>query len=180
MQAHDVREIADQLRYAEDHVGAVAVLVALAIDFEPHAQRMRVGDLVLRDEPGTERTESVAALSLVPRAAALELQFPLRYVVNHAIARNVRRRVGLGDVAGKPADHDAELDLPVRLLRATRNLDVVVRTDDGAGPFPEHHGLRGYRQVRLCRMVRKIQADADELADPAHARADSYACGRER
>src|SRR6188768_1271986 len=47
MQAHHPGQVADQLRYAEDHVGAVAVLITLAVHFEPHGQRVRVGDLIL-------------------------------------------------------------------------------------------------------------------------------------
>src|SRR6187551_3066690 len=57
MQAHHSGQVADQLRDAKDHVGAVAVLIALAIHFEPHAKRMRIGNFVASDQPGTERTE---------------------------------------------------------------------------------------------------------------------------
>src|SRR3954468_22258248 len=35
------------------------------------------------------------------------------------------------EVAGAPADDEAELDLPVRLRRAAGDADVVVGTDDG-------------------------------------------------
>ena len=64
--------------------------------------------------------------------------------------------------------------------RTARNLDVVVRTDDGTGPFTEHHGLRGNRQVGLGRMIGKVEPDTDELSDPAHARPEPNACRHER
>src|SRR3954468_23252551 len=135
MKAHHLREVADEFRNAKDHVGAIAVLIARAIDFEPHAEGVRVGNFILRDEPGTERPEGVAAFSLVPGAAALELEFPLGYVMNDAVARDMRQGLRLRDVPAMPADHDAELHFPVGLVRTPGDLDVVVRTDDGAGPF---------------------------------------------
>src|SRR4051812_18029518 len=89
VQTHHARQIADQFRNAEDHVGAVAVLIAPAIHFEPHRERVWIGDLIFRDQPGTERTKGVAPLALVPGTAAFQLELPLRYVMDHAVARDM-------------------------------------------------------------------------------------------
>ena len=110
--------VADQLRHAEDHGLGAAVLVAVAVDLEPHVEVLRVGDLVRGHQPGADRAEGVAALALVPLAAALDLEVALGDVVDDAIAGDVVHRVGFGDVAGLLADDDAEFDFPVGLDRA--------------------------------------------------------------
>src|SRR5262245_41393456 len=123
VQAHEARQVADELRDAEDHRARVAVLVALAVDLEPDAQLLRVGHLVARHEVGPDRPERVAALALDPLTAALELEMALREIVDDAVAGDVlQRALGL-DVLGARADDDAELDLPVDLLGAPRDLD---------------------------------------------------------
>ena len=143
----------------------------MPVDFEPQVQVLRI-DLVRGDEPGTDRAERVAALALVPRTAALQLERALGNVVDDAIAGDMRQRVFLGDVAAGRADDDAELDLPVGLFRPARDLDIVVRTLDRAGPFAEHDRLGGERHVALGGVVRIVQADADELAGARDARPD--------
>src|SRR5436190_19277928 len=180
MQAHHSGQIADQLRNAEDHVGAVAVLIALAIHFEPHGKSMGIGDLILRDEPGSERTEGVATLALVPGAAALELEFPLGYVMDDAVTCYMGQRFRLRNVAPMSTNHDAEFHFPIGFLRAARNFDVIVRANDGAGPLSEDHGLRGNRQIGLGRVVGKVETDTDELPHLAHARAEPHTRGHLR
>ena len=61
---------------------------------------MHVADLVGRREEGTERREGVAALSLDPLSATLELEDALGVVVVQDVARDVRERVRFRDVAG--------------------------------------------------------------------------------
>src|SRR6187431_853510 len=58
--------VGDQLGDAEDHGRGAAVLHPLAVDLEPHRQRLRIGDLVCGDHPRADRAEGVAALALVP------------------------------------------------------------------------------------------------------------------
>ena len=67
-------------------VARVAGLLALAVDVEPHVEVLHVADLVGRDQPGADRAEGVAALALVPGAAALDLVLALRDVVDDDIA----------------------------------------------------------------------------------------------
>ena len=104
---------------AEDHVGGGAVLARDVVDRERQAQVLRVGDLVGGDQLRAERVERLAALALVPLAAALELELALRDVVREHVAGHVVARLGGGaEVARRTADDDAELDLPVGLGRA--------------------------------------------------------------
>ena len=49
------------------------------------------GTSSLRDEPGAERAESVAALALVPQAAAFDLKLAFGDVVRDAVAGDVVR-----------------------------------------------------------------------------------------
>ena len=120
-QRHEVADVADQMVDREDHRPGVAVLHPLAIDVEPHVERLRIGDLVARHQPRPERGEAVAALALVPGAAALELIVALRHVVADEVAGDVGERVMHRDVAGGAADDHGELDLPIGLFRAARD-----------------------------------------------------------
>ena len=83
-------------------VRGAAVLHAPAVDVEPHRQVLRIADLVGGDQPGPDRPEGVAALALVPGAAALDLEVALGDVVDHAIAGDVGQRVGFLDIGGAP------------------------------------------------------------------------------
>ena len=71
----------------------MAALVAVAVDLELHRKLLRVAHFVGGDEPRANRAEGVAALALVPLAAALELVLALGDVVDDAVAGNVRERV---------------------------------------------------------------------------------------
>jgi hypothetical protein len=107
------------------------------------ASVLRVLDLVGRDHPRPDRAEGVAALALVPGAAALELVLALGDVVDDAVAGDVLERVGLVDVARLCADDDAELDLPVALDRVLRQHDGVVAADDALVGFMKMIGSFG-------------------------------------
>ena len=79
---------------------------------------LRVLDLVLGDEPRADRAEGLAALALVPlAAAALDLEDALGHVVAEEIAGDRVLRLVLGEIARALADDDAELDLVVELGR---------------------------------------------------------------
>src|SRR5579862_619928 len=65
---HDeiLRAAPDDVAAVEDHGRGIAALALLAVDVEPHVQFLRVLDLVLGDEPGAERAESLAAFAFGP------------------------------------------------------------------------------------------------------------------
>ena len=70
-------EVADQGRDVEDH-GAVLPVCMRSPLTSSHIDRFcGVADLVGRDQPGADRAEGVAALALVPGAAALDLVLAL-------------------------------------------------------------------------------------------------------
>ena len=156
----------------EDHGRGRAGLLARAVDVEPHGEVLHVADLVLGDQPRTERAEGVATLALVPLPAALDLVLALGNVVDDDVAGHVLERPLLADVAGAGADHDAELHLPIGLLGAARDDHVVVRADDAARRLHEHHRLLRDRQVQFRGMIREVEADGDELAHVRHGRAE--------
>src|SRR5271166_6744870 len=60
LQRDEVADVADDLADAEDHRLGRAVLIAMAVDFGPQTQLLRVLDLVLRHHPGAGRAERVA------------------------------------------------------------------------------------------------------------------------
>ncbi len=100
LQAHELAEIGDEVRDAEDHGLGRAVLVAVAVDFEPHLEVLRIGDFVGGDEPRADRAEGVGRLALVPLAAALGLEVALAHVVDDAVAGDVVEGVLFVDVLG--------------------------------------------------------------------------------
>ena len=85
----------------------------------------------------------------------------------------MRERLILAHIACAGADHDRELDLPVRLHRAFRDHDVVVRSDDAVGRLGEQHRLLGNRHAQFGGVVGIIEPDGDEIANPPQARPDS-------
>src|SRR3989339_1012886 len=75
LQAHEAAQVANQESHAVDHGGGAAVLIAFAIHFQPQFQGLWVRHFVGSDQPGAGRAKGVAALALVPGAAAIELEF---------------------------------------------------------------------------------------------------------
>src|SRR5690348_18239306 len=67
----ELRAVPDDVLDAEDHRLGVAALALLAVHVEPHVELLHVLDLVLGDEPRSDRAEGLAALALGPLAAAL-------------------------------------------------------------------------------------------------------------
>ena len=57
---------AHQCRHVEDHVGRRPVLNDLVVDERPHAQRIRILNVVLRDDVRTQRAKRVEALAAAP------------------------------------------------------------------------------------------------------------------
>ena len=86
---------------------------------------LRILDFVLGDEPWPDRAEGLAALALVPlAAAALDLEYALGHVVAREVAGDGVLRFVLGEIARALADDDAELDLLVELARIRAGMMV--------------------------------------------------------
>ena len=158
----------------------MAGLHALAIQVEPQAQALRIGHLVARDQPGADGAKGVAALALVPGAPALDLEFTLADVVDHAVASHVRQCVLLRHVARGAADDDAEFDLPIALLRTLGQHHVVVRPLNARDGLGEDDRLLRDGHARLGRVVGVVETDGDELADARHRAAQARAAAHQR
>src|SRR5258706_10544492 len=107
LQNHELRAVPHEVCDAEDHRLGGAFLTRLAIHGKPHVEVLRLGDLILGDEPRAKRTESLRALALRPLAGALDLEFALRDVVGKAIASDCLPCGPLGEITGPAAAHDA-------------------------------------------------------------------------
>src|SRR5579863_1086260 len=181
LEHEELRAIPDQVGDAEDHGLGRALLPGFAVDGEPHVESLRIADLVLGDEPGPERAEGFAAFTLAPLAAAArDLKITLRNVVGEAIAGDCLHRLGLGEVARAAADDDAELDFVVELGGFLRRHGVVVRPADAARRLVEDNRLFRNRHAGFGGVVGIIQADGDEIADPADARAEPRRAAHQR
>src|SRR3546814_18513030 len=82
VQRDKLADVMHQMGYVEDHGAGIAILEAFPIDIKPHAQVLRVGDLISRHQPGAYWAEGIADFTLVPGAAAPSL------------VRSEERRVG--------------------------------------------------------------------------------------
>src|SRR6185437_3444894 len=167
LQRHELADVAHDRGNRKDHGARVARLHALAVDVQPHIEVLHVADLVASHEPGTHGAEGVAALALVPGAAALRLVFPLGEVVDDAIPGDVLQGVTLLHITGRRTDHDTELDLPIGLLRSLRDHDFVIGSLQATHRLGEDYGLRGNGQIGLRSVIGVIQADGNELAGAA-------------
>ena len=161
---HVAAAIRHDLAHTKDHRAGVARLSPNAVHVEPHVEPLRIGHLILRHEPGADRAEGVAPLTLIP-LAALELESPFGDVVDHAIARDMVECFLFGDVSSRGPDHNSELHLPVEFGRVARLHRVVVWPADGARSFQKDDRLARDSHASFGGMVRVIQADADEFRD---------------
>ena len=57
LQDEILRAAPDQVAAVEDHGRGIAALALFAVDVEPHGKLLRILELILGDEPGTERAE---------------------------------------------------------------------------------------------------------------------------
>ena len=104
----------DDVIAIEDHRPGVAALTLLAIDVEPHVEVLHVLDLVLGDEPRTDRAERLGAFAFAPLGAVpFQLEGTLGHVIVQEIAGDRVLRLLLGEIARALADHDAKLDFPI-------------------------------------------------------------------
>src|SRR4029077_7958606 len=139
---------------------------------------LRVLDLILGHEPGTDRPESLAALALVPlAAAALDLEHALGYIVAQEISGNGVLCLVLRQIARPLANDDAEFDLPVELARFVRGDRVVVRPANAARGLVKDDRLLRNRHARFRRVVGIVESDGNEVADTANAGAKSRLAG---
>ena len=90
LEREDLRKIRDQLVDPEDELVGVRVLHGLAIQAQTNAQVVGIGNLVGRDELGTDRRERVKRLARHPLLAGLvELPVAGGHVVADGITADI-------------------------------------------------------------------------------------------
>src|SRR5450631_20397 len=107
LQTHEAAEIADEMRYAEDHGASRSVLIVMAVDFQPHLEILRVRDFVRRHQPRADGTEGVGALALYPLAGTFQLEGSFRKIVDYTVAGHVRHCFSFAHVFRRFADDDS-------------------------------------------------------------------------
>ena len=135
-------EIPDQIERIEDHVGSRAILHELTVEPKPETESARVGNLVGRDQPRTERVERLTGLALDPLPTTFELELALGNVVGrHVSGDSPHRLFRTLQVLGLRTNEDPQFDFEVGPARATRNKDVVVGTNHRVGLLAEDDRL---------------------------------------
>ena len=86
--------------------------------------------------------------------AALKLVLAFLYVVHDAVASHEIESILLADVLRSFANDNSQLNFPIGLLRASWNLQIVVRSRDRAGSLHEHYRFLGNLCARFRRMFR--------------------------
>jgi hypothetical protein len=114
LQRQALRQVCDERRDVEEHVGRVVVLLGLAVHtcLDPQVVGVNVGH-----DAGTQRRKRIQALAHKNAAHGHlgELQLARAHVVAAGVAQHVVERLGDIDVAARlPDDHD-ELRLVVNL-----------------------------------------------------------------
>src|SRR6266550_32237 len=167
-QSHPLGDPFDHRIDRVDHVARVAVLLGLAVDAEQEPQRLRIGNLVPRHDPGTDWAETVKALALEVLAAPPELDVARADVVHRDKAKDVVKSAHTRNVDAAPADDKAQLDLPVDLTRHRGvDTDIVMRAGDAGDGFGEHGGRIDNPADSPCALLRMrlvVAPDGDHVA----------------
>src|SRR5262245_30729826 len=77
------------------------------------------------------------------------------------------------DIAAGLADHDAEFDFPIRLLRVARDHHWIIRAADARNRLGEEDWLGRRRNPRFARVIGVIESDREEFAYASDWRADA-------
>ena len=127
-----VGDMREYVRELVVHGGGIAAAPARAVDAHLHLERMRVADLVERDDPRPQHVAAVEILALGRAEPALhlgELRVARGEIVKDGEAENMLERALARDVLGRPTDHAGKLQLEVHDLGVLRPHHVGV----GAG-----------------------------------------------
>ena len=100
----------------------------------------------------------------------------LRNVVDHGIPGHVIECARLGHIAGAHPDDHRQFHLPVGFQRAARDDDRIVGTAQRGDRLGEHQRLGSRRRTGFLSVASVIQADAENLADASHRRAEAHGC----
>ena len=152
----------------------------LAVELQPHAQVLRVFHLIARDKPRADGAKSIVRLALGPLAGTLDLEFTLRKIIHHAIARHMLHGIGFLDVLGLTPDDDAQFHFPIRFFRFRRNRDRVIRAGDAGNVFGEDHRFWRHFESTLGGVVSIVEANGDEFLRTRHTSANARLARHQR
>src|SRR3954452_17133949 len=159
-QGHEGGDVRDQLGNPTEQQRGARRLPQLTVDPTLDGD---VGCVELCLYPRADGTEAVEALGACPLGIAA-LQVARRDVVRTGVAEHRLQGPLDGHLANQPADHDRELGLVVHLAGQHGIRDGVVRPDDGRRRLEEDDGLVGHLVAKLCRVVRIVAPEPDDLA----------------
>src|SRR5581483_12196490 len=114
-------------------------------------------DLVPCRKEWTERRESIRALALESLPATVELEIALGKINADAIAEHVIERVALGNIDAGPADHHAQLDLPVDAFCLARHDQIVRRAAQRAARLEKQRRLFRQWQAGFLGVVAVVE-----------------------
>ena len=165
----ELTEIVDDETGVKDHGRRGPVLATYAANIEPHREVEHIVELIRRNEPWSGRVEGFRRFALGQLSAAFELEGAFAHVVHNREPGDggvgVFNRV---EIAGSPADHDTQLDLPVGFGRPARDADVIIRADECVRRLGEQDRFVGDRRARLGGVIAAIQADTQDLVGPGN------------
>src|SRR5579862_4571028 len=126
----------DLLGGGEDHLARVRILLQDAIDPELDREKLRIGDLPGRDEPGPHRARAIEHLLPDPVIFEWRLegdvrsrrQIARREIVADRVEGDVIERFLERHVASLCTDDATELRFPIELL--ARELDLIAGRND--------------------------------------------------
>ena len=164
----------DDRRHVEEHFRSVGVLHHRTVQPCPDAQRVRIGNLVSRHDPGADRAGGAEILAggVLRRA---ELVVADGHVVEHGVAEDVCQRVRPGDLAfGRRSHHHRQLAFPIHLLRNLRQQDRIAIRDEDAGEFREDNRNGTHLEAGFPGVFGIVAPDADHLRRTRQRRKRRY------
>ena len=73
---------------------------------------------------------------------------------------------GFFDILGGFTDHHPQFHFPIGFDRVSWNDDIIIWSADGTRGFGKNDRFRRHRSTGFFRMIRVVETDADEFADP--------------
>ena len=162
LQRHQLREVGEQRRHAEDQVRGRGPLHLLAVEGEADLDRVVRPGLVGGDQRRPAGGGAVEDLAGHPLRGG-ELEVAGGEVVEQRVAGEVVERVGLGDFLGALADDEGDLGLVVDLAAVGGQRDRGSGRGQRVAVLAEDRRAGGHLHAALGRVLAVVEADADDL-----------------
>src|SRR6266581_1406126 len=131
LERHHVREKANVLAKAADHVAGMRAHGDLAVLLDADREVLRIVDLVASHDPRSQAGEGIEAFADVARVLpAPPPGIALTEVPANRVAEHVLERLVFADVARRLSDHRAQFAFEIHVLGYPRKDHGPARTDD--------------------------------------------------